>query len=49
MRIEEKEKGLEEEVIGKVCGIGKMGENMLGDRVYVEEEGEEGYGEGIGV
>ena len=47
MRIQEKQKALEQEVIANLCAIPKMPENMLPHTVYVEEEGEDGYGHGI--
>ena len=49
MRIQEKQKALEQEVIANLCAIPKMPENMLPHTVYVEEEGEDGYGHGIPV
>ena len=42
MRIQEKQKALEQEVIANLCAIPKMPENMLPHTVYVEEEGEDG-------
>lgn len=40
---------MEQEVIANLCAIPKMPENMLPHTVYVEEEGEDGYGHGIPV
>ena len=45
MRIQEKQKALEQEVIANLCAIPKMPENMLPHTVYVEEEGEDGRAE----
>ena len=47
MRIQEKQKALEQEVIANLCAIPKMPENMLPHTVYVEEEGVDVYGHGI--
>ena len=38
MRIQEKQKALEQEVIANLCAIPKMPENMLPHTVYVEHK-----------
>ena len=49
MRIQEKQKELEKEIIANLCAIPKMPEDMLPHTVYVEEEGEDENGYGVPV